>query len=290
LKKKLDIEETLKNKPGNESKEHYLCKLAGLFYLYSVGCKILDTEVYGFMSDKDYQRYNNRSTIKIEGIREEKLNNGKCPYCGNDIEKDKYSYKHGYSCVANNMPRKNKMKYYSDKQIKRIVNKYKSLDINDEYCNGHFWKKDGDWYRKRKSNSVKKRIDCAGIDKASYANIENAKIRGIEAKASCSDFKSGYCTKADITYIITPKGTIPKEDMEKYIGLMEVDIDNLEIITEPKVHVVGLDIVKRATTNKSKGLKDIKDRQLFVKSFIEKVARKRTIETVYGNRFSFKEV
>ena len=51
----------------------------------------------------------------------------------------------------------------------------------------------------------------------------------IEAKASLQDFKNGYNTGAELTYIIAPRGVIPHELIPDKIGLIEVDMDNYGI-------------------------------------------------------------
>ena len=49
------------------------------------------------------------------------------------------------------------------------------------------------------------------------------------AKASLSDFKNGFCCRADRTYIIAPLGIIPHKLIPKEIGLIEVNLNNYEV-------------------------------------------------------------
>ena len=230
MSKKINIDKILENKPGNESKEHYISKIAGFFYLYQSGCRIIDTELSGFMSEDDYERYKDRQVLELSGSKVDKLNKGICPFCGNKLK----SYGNNrYKCLASKIPKKKKYgkpNPYYEKYKKIAVNNNESLTMNDENCEKEYWKKDGSWYKYRESNSMNQIIDCAGIKRPNYKNIEDTIIRGIEAKASYNDFKSGFCTGADITYIITPQGIIPKKEIPKYIGLIEVDFDKLEII------------------------------------------------------------
>lgn len=258
--------------------------MAGFFYLYQTGCRIIDTEVSGFMSKDDYERWKNRSVIEVTGSRRDKLEQGICPFCGNKIEE---VYNNRYLCIARHLPKAKiygkENKYYK-KYKKLTVEQYDSLTMEDEYCSHEYWKKNGKWYRWRKSNSKNQIIDCAGLDKAKYDDPKNAKIKGVEAKASYNDFKSGFCTGADITYIISPEGTIPKEEIPKYIGLLEVDLDKLKIVIKPEVHVVGLNIKKRATTNKSEMFRE-SNRNDRIYSFIEKIARRGTMTKVFGDYY-----
>jgi hypothetical protein len=54
-------------------------------------------------------------------------------------------------------------------------------------------------------------------------------IKGIEAKASLSDFKNGFCAAPAHTYIIAPKGIIPVEHIPDKIGFIEVDFDKFSL-------------------------------------------------------------
>jgi len=289
LSKKVNIEKLIKNKPGNESKEHYLCKIAGFFYLYQQGCRIIGTELSGFMSQADYDRWVDRQNIEVTGKRRKKLENGICPFCDNKIEKKEWG---NYKCIAYEIPKKKKYgvknRYY-ERGKSMAVKKYDSLSIDDEHCDKEYWKKDGKWYRRRKSNSRNQIIDCAGIKRPKYNRLDEVKIRGIEAKASYNDFKSGFCTGADITYVIAPEGIIPKEEIPKYIGLLEVNIEELEIIVKPEVHTKGLSVKKRATTNETQHFYKSyskKDRVLFL---IEKVARRNTMDKIFGDYYPKQE-
>ena len=71
-------------------------------------------------------------------------------------------------------------------------------------------------------------IDVVGAKTKSWygGKIQDVKIMGIEAKASKSDFRNGFCTGCEYTYIIAPIGIIPVEELPKNIGLIEVDLKN----------------------------------------------------------------
>lgn len=79
---------------------------------------------------------------------------------------------------------------------------------------------------------TRKRVtDVIGI-KCSNSNWrKDSKTIIIESKASLSDYKNGFCTYADITYVIAPLGTIPLDKIPKEIGFIEVDLDNYNPIT-----------------------------------------------------------
>lgn len=74
-------------------------------------------------------------------------------------------------------------------------------------------------------------IDVVGAETCNWRNGNVSKIRmmGFEAKVSKSDFRNGYCTACENTYIIAPKGIIPVEELVDGIGLVEVDLQNYKI-------------------------------------------------------------
>jgi len=73
-------------------------------------------------------------------------------------------------------------------------------------------------------------IDCVGIKKVRIAPRKfHYDIKGIEAKASLSDFKNGFCCAPAMSYIISTVNTIPIELIPKDIGLIEVDLDIFEL-------------------------------------------------------------
>lgn len=70
--------------------------------------------------------------------------------------------------------------------------------------------------------------------------------RGIEAKATLSDFKNGFIDNGlDYIYIIAPIGVIPKKLIPKKIGFIEADIDKAKILTGVGYNVSGITLVKR---------------------------------------------
>ena len=70
--------------------------------------------------------------------------------------------------------------------------------------------------------------------------------RGIEAKATLSDFKNGFIDNGlDYIYIIAPIGVIPKKLIPKKIGFIEADINKAKILTGVGYNVSGIKLVKR---------------------------------------------
>ena len=78
----------------------------------------------------------------------------------------------------------------------------------------------------------KSRVDVIGLlNKGCFNTYKEPTFKslGMESKVSLSDFKNGFCTLCEKTYIISPIGVIPHELIPKNIGLIEVDLDNYTI-------------------------------------------------------------
>ena len=97
--------------------------------------------------------------------------------------------------------------------------------------------------------------------------------KGVEAKASLQDFRSGFCTEANYCYVIAPKGIVPVDEVPKRIGLVEVDFDVVEVLVTPVVKCLGVQLVKRATYNSS--TLGSADRMLY------RIAQQNTQETMF---------
>lgn len=102
----------------------------------------------------------------------------------------------------------------------------------------------------------KRVIDVVGV-KCSNSNWrKDSKTIGIESKASLSDYKNGFCTRCDYTYVIAPINTIPIDKVPKDIGLIEVDLDNYKPIN-------GCDFESVYFTKQAKNRKKIINSDLF---------------------------
>lgn len=87
-------------------------------------------------------------------------------------------------------------------------------------------------------------IDCVGVDK------KQEKSYGIEVKVSKSDFKNGYCSRCNYTYIMCPKDMLDKDELPSHIGLIYVDVDNCKFITNAKERrLQGVTLIKKAKYN-----------------------------------------
>ena len=114
---------------------------------------------------------------------------------------------------------------------------------------------------------------------------------GIEAKVSLADFKNGFCTRCERTYIIAPKGIIPFELLPAKIGLIEVNLDDYKIIynnKDNKFEFGGINEVVKARSymdeyfgkNKVKS-KDNKKYQQWCKQVMKMIGNRYTIDNLF---------
>lgn len=78
-------------------------------------------------------------------------------------------------------------------------------------------------------------------------------IIGIEIKVSKSDFKNGFiqsgCT---FNYLMIPKGLIKYLEVDKSIGIIEIDIKNLKVLKRRLINnygIEGLYIIRKPKRN-----------------------------------------
>lgn len=197
-------------RPQNETFEHFLLKQTGRAFLLKQGIRCVGTEVSLFEGGYDRPPFGeHKRVIDVIGIdRREKKN----PYAEklfNRIEKK--ALKHG-----------------------------ERLGITRTYNSGIGWNSppygDSDKYaefEETKNHCFELASEEMGYDKFLYKRLECAwgyiyQTRGIEAKASYSDFRNGFSMAADYTYIIAPLGVVPVNELPKEVGLLEFDFDMYE--------------------------------------------------------------
>ena len=115
---------------------------------------------------------------------------------------------------------------------------------------GGMWDNDiAEIFHKYGSNKRKDIIDCVGIKKVHVASRKyHYDIKGIEAKASLSDFKNGFCAASAYTYVIAPVGIIPIDLIPDKVGFIEVDFDIFELkkYSQKIPDMKGVELVRRA--------------------------------------------
>lgn len=130
-------------------------------------------------------------------------------------------------------------------------------------------------------------IDVVGAKTKGWYNgkIPEIKIMGIEAKASKSDFRNGFCTGCEYTYIIAPINVIPVEELPKGIGLIEVDLKKYTITNERNkgFYYTGINITKRATSRLATRFKTKEALQKWSINMVKDIAYRSTVENLYKN-------
>ena len=113
-------------------------------------------------------------------------------------------------------------------------------------------------------------------------------VYGVEAKASLSDYRNGFCACMPYTYIICPKDVIPIEEIPPYIGLIYVDIPNFHVVGYGNIH--GLEVVKGARKRIDKRwlTNDVFDEKRYyatVDKWYDYIAYRNTIQSVYNRSY-----
>ena len=118
--------------------------------------------------------------------------------------------------------------------------------------------------------SDKNIIDTVGVDFTKMKNkTPKIKVVGFEAKASLSDFRNGFCTASEFTYVIAPINVIHKEEITKDIGLIEVDLDNYHISKNADI----LDGITTTVQAKSHLSKRFSDKEAYMQWAFKQVPR-----------------
>lgn len=144
-----------------------------------------------------------------------------------------------------------------------------------------------------KKMDMKSIIDVVGLKRVRLGKSWNDPygwdMRGIEAKASYSDFKNGFCVAPKNTYIIAPVGVIPVNELPNKIGLIEVDLDTVSVNKvaicnveqSGKVKVDGINITVRARKRLDKRFKDEEQYQKFCVDTLQIIAYQNSRELLF---------
>lgn len=102
----------------------------------------------------------------------------------------------------------------------------------------------------------------------------------IEAKQSRHDYYNGYSTGGDFNYVIAPKGMLHKDELLPGVGLIEVDLAELEIGKNMGI-LKGLKIMKKATRNQ--------EILISREQILMNIAYKNTFECVFNRNGLYQE-
>ncbi len=137
-----------------------------------------------------------------------------------------------------------------------------------------------------RNNNMKNIIDVVGLKRVRLGKTWNDPMgydmRGIEAKASYSDFKNGFCVAPANTYIIAPVGVIPRNELPDKIGLLEVDLDQLNITSRiNKIELSGINVTVRAKKRLDKRFSNIDQYQSFCRNTLDSIAYQSARENLF---------
>jgi len=152
------------------------------------------------------------------------------------------------------------------KQIAKILAHHKGCQVIAEEVIG---------FADKTISEKKGIVDVAGVKLSWKATNLDIITYGYEAKATLQDFKNGFNAGADFTYVIAPKGVIPKELIPKDIGFYEVDLQDYKLSYLKNYSGVNL-ILKPRNRHKKK-------HQKTRTKFLIEIARRLTNIDLYKN-------
>lgn len=140
----------------------------------------------------------------------------------------------------------------------------------------------------KQGKSHKDIIDCVGIRKVSEGRGKyHYDMKGIEAKASLSDFKNGFCCAPAMTYIIAPVNTIPIELLPNKIGFIEVDLAIFELkkYSQKIPDMKGVELVRKAGKRIDSRFKDEEKYRKWCQECLERVSYRSSSELLFWRNY-----
>jgi hypothetical protein len=131
-------------------------------------------------------------------------------------------------------------------------------------------------------------IDCVGIKKIHVAPRKyHWDMKGIEAKASLSDFKNGFCAAPAFSYIICPINIIPIELIPEKIGCITVDFDIFELkkYSQKIPDMKGVELVRKAQKRIDSRFKSEEAYRKWCQDSLERVAYRCGSELLFWRNY-----
>jgi len=131
-------------------------------------------------------------------------------------------------------------------------------------------------------------IDCVGLKKISDGRGKyHYDVKGIEAKASLSDYNNGFCCASAMSYVISTVNTIPINLLPPSIGLIEVDFDIFELkkYSQRIPDMQGVELVKRAKRKIDSRFKSEEAYRKWCEKCLERVAYRSSSELLFWRNF-----
>lgn len=138
------------------------------------------------------------------------------------------------------------------------------------------------------SKKRKKIIDCVGLKKIHIAPRKyHWDMKGIEAKASLSDFKNGFCCAPAMSYVIASINTIPISLIPKDIGFIEVDFNifKLKKYSQKIPDMKGIELVRRAKKRIDSRFKSEEAYRKWCQDSLERVAYRCGSELLFWRNY-----
>lgn len=112
-------------------------------------------------------------------------------------------------------------------------------------------------------------------------------MKGIEAKASLSDFKNGFCCTPAMSYVIASINTIPISLIPKDIGFIEVDFNIFELkkYSQKIPDMKGIELVRRAKKRIDSRFKSEEAYRKWCQDSLERVAYRCGSELLFWRNY-----
>ena len=153
---------------------------------------------------------------------------------------------------------------------------------------GSMWDNDISKLFHKQGKSQKNIVDAVGLKKISLGRGKfYYDMKAIEAKASLSDYKNGFCGASARTYIISSVGTIPIELIPKHIGFIEVDIDKFELKkwSQKIPDMQGVKLVRQAKKKIDSRFKSEEKYRKWCAESLERIAHRSSSELLFWRNY-----
>jgi hypothetical protein len=146
---------------------------------------------------------------------------------------------------------------------------------------------------REKGKDFKSVIDAVGVKRCRQKKLINGEsayyydVKGIESKATLSDFKNGFCVAPMYTYIIAPINTIPIELIPDKIGFIEVDLEKFQLPKNSQniPDMKGVQLTKRASKRLDSRFKTEEVYRKWCLEVLDDVAYRSTSELLFWRNY-----
>lgn len=258
-------------RPKNETYEHFVLKQVGRAWLFKKGVRFIGCEVH--IQGQDISPFGEKKIADVVGIERKKVKQPAMIKMHTKVYEDAITLGKPLGLTTEGWGGKHSwISTYKLKGDEKV-----SVEASIEFC-----------YQQA----------CVGLSlpKDAYKRLRNPykqqfTINSVEAKASLSDFRNGFCVSAELSYIIAPKGIIPLEEVPLKVGLIEFDFDKFH---EKKDWEVATKVVKRPKKSYDTGFlidpenpKSVHEEyhEQYCQELIYSIAQESTEESVFWNPF-----